>query len=114
MVGIKNRNIVGFFMVAVALLLSTAAVAADGQVNINTATEAELALLPRVGVVVAGRIIEHRETNGDFEAVEDLMLVKGIGERTFELIEPYASVKGETTLTEKVKSTEQSQADSER
>ena len=101
---IKNRLSIGL-MIVTALILATAsvAVAAEGKVNINSAGIEELSLLPRVGEVVAGRIVEFRETNGAFETAEDLMLVKGIGERTFELIEPHVSVSGETTLTEKVR-----------
>ncbi|HEV7672798.1 MAG TPA: helix-hairpin-helix domain-containing protein [Thermoanaerobaculia bacterium] len=72
-------------------------------VNINTADGTQLALLPRVGPSVAQRIVEHRKANGAFKKVEDLMLVKGIGEKTFALIRPYLATSGETTLKEKVK-----------
>ncbi len=73
-------------------------------VNLNTAEASQLALLPRVGPSVAQRIVEHRKANGAFKKVEDLMLVKGIGEKTFALIRPYLAISGETTLKEKVKS----------
>ncbi len=72
-------------------------------VNINSADGVQLALLPRVGPSVAQRIVEHRKANGGFKKVEDLMLVRGIGEKTFALIRPYLSISGETTLKEKVK-----------
>jgi len=96
---------------AVALLLTgvvaataaTAAASGAGVVNINSATSTELALLPRVGPAVAERILAFREDNGSFEAPEELMLVRGIGERTLELIEPYVVLKGETTATEKIR-----------
>ena len=91
--------------VAVALLMVVwvaAALAADGKVNINTATADQLSLLPRVGATVAARIIEFREKNGKFKKPEELLLVSGIGDRTFDLIRPYVSVDGETTLREKV------------
>jgi competence protein ComEA len=55
-----------------------------GKVNLNTADAATLETLPRVGPAMAARIIEWRETNGRFTAVEDLMSVSGIGEKTFE------------------------------
>lgn len=92
-------------LVALALALTALpALAGDaGKVNINSAGTAELALLPRVGPAVAQRIVEFREENGGFKALEDLMLVRGIGEKTFDLIEPYATLSGETTLTEKVR-----------
>lgn len=72
-------------------------------VNVNTADASQLALLPRVGPALSQRILDFREENGDFEAPEELILVRGIGEKTFELLEPYVVVKGETTLTEKVR-----------
>ena len=93
--------------VAVALLMVVwvaAAIAAEGKVNINTATADQLSLLPRVGATVAARIIEFREKNGKFKKPEDLLLVSGIGDRTFDLIRPYVSIDGETTLREKVSS----------
>ena len=74
-----------------------------GVVNINTASADALALLPRVGPAVAQRIVDFREANGKFKQKEDLLLVRGIGERTFELLESYVAVEGETTLTEKVR-----------
>ena len=52
------------------------------KVNINTATEAELAYLPRLGAKVAARIVEHRKEK-PFARPEDLMEVKGIGEKLF-------------------------------
>ena len=55
-----------------------------GKVNVNTADAATLETLPRVGPAMAQRIIEWREANGRFTAVEDLMSVSGIGEKTFE------------------------------
>lgn len=55
-----------------------------GKVNINTADAAALETLPRVGPAMAARIIAWRESNGSFSAVEDLMNVTGIGEKTFD------------------------------
>lgn len=109
----RNRLFLGLLLLAALALVTTAsASAADGKVNINSASVDELSLLPRVGAAVGTRIIEFREANGDFLAVEDLMLVKGIGERTFELIEPYVSLSGETTLTEKVRSSRKAESGS--
>ncbi|MEM1245571.1 MAG: helix-hairpin-helix domain-containing protein [Acidobacteriota bacterium] len=88
----------------VALAAAGVASAADGVVNVNTADASTLQLLPRVGPSVAGRIVEHREANGPFKTKEDLLLVRGIGDATFELLEPYVAVEGPSTLTEKVRS----------
>ncbi len=61
--------------------------AGDGEgarININTASEAELDLLPGVGEVTARRIIDYREQNGPFRSVDDLVHVQGISTRTIE------------------------------
>lgn len=62
------------------------------KININTATAAQLELLPRIGPAIARRIIEHRQKNGFFGKPEDLMAVPGIGEKTFAQIQPYLTV----------------------
>ena len=89
-------------VVVIAMCAQAASAAASGVVNINTASAEQLALLPRVGPAVAARIVEFREQNGKFKETSDLLLVKGIGDRTFELIEPYVTISGETSLKEKV------------
>jgi competence protein ComEA len=53
-------------------------------VNINTASAAELTKLPRVGEKMAQRIIDFRKKHGKFKRVQDLMKVKGIGEKVFQ------------------------------
>jgi len=78
--------------------------AAKKVVNINTATAAELTRLPRVGEKLAQRIVDHRQQHGAFRRPEDLMEVKGVGEKMFQSLKPYVAVSGPTTLTEKVSS----------
>lgn len=58
--------------------------APSGPVNINTAGAEELDTLPGIGPAMAQRIIEFRETEGAFTAIEDIKKVKGIGEAKFE------------------------------
>ena len=99
----KTTRIITGLIVAALVISGLPAMAAEaGQVNINAAGIEELSLLPRVGPTVAQRIVAFREANGRFKAAADLMLVKGIGEKTFVLIAPYVQLDGETTLTEKV------------
>lgn len=68
--------------------------AATGQktINLNTATLEQLETLPGIGRKTAERIIEHREKVGTFKKVEELMNVKGIGEKSFLKIKPLLSV----------------------
>ena len=77
--------------------------ATESVVNINQASATELARLPRVGPALAQRIIDFREENGPFEHPDDLLLVRGIGEKTYAMMAPYVAVEGETTLMEKAK-----------
>ena len=51
----------------------------------------------------AERIIEYRKEHGPFKKAADLMQVKGVGAKTFELMSPYIVVDGKTTLTTKVR-----------
>ena len=52
-------------------------------ININTASAEELEELPRIGPVIAQRIVEYRAKEGAFHSVEEIMNVRGIGEKTF-------------------------------
>ena len=72
-----------------------------GKLNLNTATEAQLMLLPSVGPAKADRIVDWRKKNGGFKRTADLRRVKGFGYRTFKKLEPYLDVKGDTTLAVK-------------
>jgi competence protein ComEA len=72
---------------------STAAAAASGTaLNLNTATAAQLEALPGIGKAVADRIIEYRQKSGSFKRVEDLMNVRGIGEKSFLRLKPLVTV----------------------
>jgi len=63
-----------------------------GKINLNTASKAELMQISKVGSVTAERIIAYRNQNGQFQSIDDLKKIKGIGEKTFERI------KGEITV----------------
>ena len=55
----------------------------SAQLNLNTATQAQLEALPGIGASTAQRIIEYRQKSGGFKKVEDLMNVRGVGEKSF-------------------------------
>jgi competence protein ComEA len=61
-------------------------------VNINTAPAEQLERLPGVGPKTAARIVEYRQKNGGFKKVEELMNVRGIGEKAF------LKMKGQLTV----------------
>ena len=61
-------------------------------VDINKATAEVLTSIPGVGQATAQRIVDWRGENGPFRRVEDLMKIKGIGEKSFAKIRPYVKV----------------------
>ncbi len=63
------------------------------KVNLNTATQAELELLPGIGPAMATRILEYRAAHGRFATIEQLDSVKGIGPRTLAKLRPLVSVE---------------------
>ncbi|MCL1908335.1 MAG: helix-hairpin-helix domain-containing protein [Holophagaceae bacterium] len=62
------------------------------KVDINTATRTELMQIPRIGEKMADQIVEFRKTNGPFKRVEEIMNVRGMGEKTFLSIKHYLTV----------------------
>jgi len=69
-----------------------AAVTADGLININLASLAELQTLPGIGPVIAQNIIDYREANNGFRTVDELLNVTRIGQVTFENIRDSVTV----------------------
>jgi len=67
------------------------------KVNINTATRTELIQIPRIGEKMADRIVEFRKANGSFERVEEIMNVRGMGEKTFLSIKQHLTVGNQQT-----------------
>ncbi len=72
-----------------------------GKLNLNTASEDQLMMLPTVGPSKAERIVTWRKKNGGFKRTADLRRVKGFGYKTFKKLEPFLDTKGDTTLAPK-------------
>jgi competence protein ComEA len=71
---------------------STAAGAASGPINLNSATEQELETLPGIGPSLASAIIAERDRSGGFKTVDDLRRVHGIGDVRFAQLEALVTV----------------------
>lgn len=81
------------------VVVSPALAAIDGEtatgtvVDLNKASAEQLQAIRGIGPVLAQRIVEFRDDNGPFERVEDIMKVKGIGEKSFQKIRPFLKVE---------------------
>jgi competence protein ComEA len=87
----------GLALAMAALLVSGPALAAGkpaptAKVNLNAASVEQLTTLPGVGPKLAARIVEYRQKSGSFRSTQELMNVKGIGEKNFAKIEAWLSV----------------------
>ena len=71
---------------------TTAKPAAGKVVNINTASASELDGLPGIGAKTAALIVEYRQKNGPFKKIEELMNVRGVGEKNFLKLKDHISV----------------------
>jgi len=75
---------------------AAAAAPSKPAININTATLEQLETLPGIGRKVAERILEYRTKSGGFKRIEELMNVKGIGEKSFLKLKPLVVVPPKT------------------
>ena len=73
------------------------AVTSASPVNINTASTSQIEVLPGIGARTAERIVEYRQKNGGFKKIEELMNVKGIGEKSFLKLKPLITVSADNT-----------------
>ena len=79
---------------ALALCAAQPGFAGTTPININTASAAELASLKGIGPAKAQAIVEHRDKNGQFKSVDDLKLVRGVGDKMLEQLRPQVTVSG--------------------
>jgi competence protein ComEA len=89
----KLRRMSWAFALCIALVLAPAAALAQKstapageKINLNTATVEQLQTLPGVGPAIARSIVEHRSKVGKFNKIEEILNIKGIGEKKFQLI----------------------------
>lgn len=59
------------------------------EININTADQQVLTQIKGIGPSTAKKIIDYRNENGEFKSIDDLMNVKGIGEKSLAKMRPY-------------------------
>jgi competence protein ComEA len=97
----QTKKMIALLVIVTVTLLSTVSlysvekpVAANGNklVNINTADSSQLEKLPRIGAKMAQRILDFRKSNGNFKRTQDLMKVKGIGEKVFAKLQPLITI----------------------
>ncbi|MBD3182669.1 hypothetical protein GF312_10275 [Candidatus Poribacteria bacterium] len=69
----------------------------DDRININTASKDELESLPRIGPVLAGRIIDYRNEYGLFACIEEIINIHGIGDKTLEKLRNFITVENQST-----------------
>jgi competence protein ComEA len=81
-------------LAALALCAAAPVFAGTTPLNINTASAAELASLKGIGPAKAQAIVEHRDKNGQFKSVDDLKLVRGVGDKMLEQLRPQVTVGG--------------------
>jgi comEA protein len=74
----------GLALAPVAVQAHQAKAPVADKVNINTATAEQLQALPGIGPALAKTIIEHRTKNGKFNKIEEILNVRGVGEKMFQ------------------------------
>ena len=85
-------------MLFVLIALLSLSATAFAEVNINTASQAELESLNGLGPVKAKAIIDYRKKNGSFKSVSDLDAVDGIGDKTVKALGKEVTVSGKTSI----------------
>lgn len=94
-------SVMVFFVLAVGLAAHAAAVQnhqTAGVININTANEDQLKMLPLINDQLAKGIINYRNSNGPFDSLEELRNVKGMTMQKLNELRPWLVVKGDTTF----------------
>jgi len=100
------RTTIGALLMAMLIALPVSSVIAQSEkpspttakpaLNLNTATLDQLEDLPGIGRATAERILEYRQKQGGFKKIEELMNVRGIGEKAFLKLKPLVTVPAKT------------------
>jgi competence ComEA-like helix-hairpin-helix protein len=69
-----------------------------GVINVNTASQDQLKMLPLIDDKMAANIIDYRNSNGPFKSLDDIMNVSGMSKAKFDQIRPYLVLSGDTTF----------------
>lgn len=91
------KNFIGIVVVLLVAFTLTGSSFADeySKIDLNEATVQELVIIKGIGQKYAERIVEYRENNGRFEKIEDIMNIKGIGMKTFDSIKDTIFIEAE-------------------
>ncbi len=76
------------------------------RIDLNKATLSQLNSLPGIGPVIAERILELREKSGPFKRIEDLMNIRGIGEKKFLKLKDLITIKPKQQSEERIQTSE--------
>ena len=71
--------------------------AAQGVINVNTATKEELMMLPGIGEKTASTIVAYRQANGPFKKIDDMREIKGISKKKLGKLRPSLVLTGPNT-----------------
>lgn len=95
----RGRSLFRRLIPLLLLSLAVSAIAFAGKkkpptrpVNINTATSAELQQVPGIGPATAQKILQMRKSYGLFKSVDDLLAIRGLGEKRLEKMRKYLTV----------------------
>ena len=92
----KVRKVV-WCLVLFVFSLSIPLYAAQGVINVNTATKEELMMLPGIGEKTASSIVAYRQVNGSFKTIDDMTKVKGMSKKKLDKLRPALVLTGRNT-----------------
>ena len=90
---VRALLVCAFTLVFGGLVVAQDKPSSDKPLNLNTATLEQLEDLPGIGRATAQRILEYRQKVGGFKKIEELMNVRGIGEKSFLKLKPLIVVQ---------------------